>query len=121
MTFKYKFSSDWENSLAEHYGLGLIDFCNILNTIPNEKETREIAAARSEENSKGQEVHRIEYWIAWSGCDAENGALCGIFSPHDRKIWAGGSGGAGKKGLAEKANDGVKYKKIAAQENFDKF
>lgn len=53
---RYKFPSDWENSLAEHYGLGSIDFCNILNTIPNEKEARKIAAICSEENSRGQLV-----------------------------------------------------------------
>ncbi len=50
----YKFPTDREDSLVKHYDLDSIDFCNILNTIPNEKETRKIAAVCSEENAKGE-------------------------------------------------------------------
>lgn len=53
-TKDYKFPTDWEDSLVKHYGLDSIDFCNILNTIPNEKEDRKIAAVCSEENAKGE-------------------------------------------------------------------
>lgn len=50
----YKFPTDREDSLVKHYDLDSIDFCNILNTIPNEKEARKIAAVCSEENAKGE-------------------------------------------------------------------
>lgn len=52
----YKFPTDWERPLDEHYGLDSIDFCNILNTIPNEKDARKIAAVRSEENVREELV-----------------------------------------------------------------
>lgn len=50
----YKFPTDWEDSLVIYYDLDSIDFCNILNTIPNEKEARKIAAVCSEENARGE-------------------------------------------------------------------
>lgn len=53
-TKDYKLPTDWEDSLVKHYGLDSIDFCNILNTIPNEKEARKISAVCSEENVKGE-------------------------------------------------------------------
>ncbi|MCI8614392.1 hypothetical protein D7V94_03595 [Parablautia intestinalis] len=55
-TKEYKFPIDWEMPLDEHYGLDSIDFCNILNTIPNEKDARKIAAIRSEENVREELV-----------------------------------------------------------------
>ena len=55
-TKNYKFPVDWEIPLDEHYGLASIDFCNILNTIPNEKDTGKIAAVRSEENIREELV-----------------------------------------------------------------
>lgn len=55
-TKDYKYPLDWENPLGEHYGLNSIDFCNILNTIPNEKDPRKIAAVRSEENIREELV-----------------------------------------------------------------
>ena len=55
-TKDYKFPIDWEMLLDEHYGLDSIDFCNILNTIPNEKDVRKIAAVRSEENVREELV-----------------------------------------------------------------
>lgn len=50
----YKYPIDWEMPLKEKYSIHSIDFCDILNTIPTEKDTRKIAAIRSEENSKGE-------------------------------------------------------------------
>lgn len=58
-TKNYKFPVDWEIPLDEHYGLASIDFCNILNTIPNEKDAGKIAAVRSEENIR-EELVRIK-------------------------------------------------------------
>lgn len=55
-TKDYKFPVDWEIPLNEQYGLDSIDFCNILNTVPNEKEVRKIAAVRSEENAREELV-----------------------------------------------------------------
>ncbi len=55
-TKDYKFPVDWEIPLNEQYGLDSIDFCNILNTIPSEKEARKIAAVCSEENTKEELV-----------------------------------------------------------------
>ncbi len=55
-TKNYKFPVDWEIPLDEHYGLASIDFCNILNTIPNEKDAGKIAAVRSEENIREELV-----------------------------------------------------------------
>lgn len=55
-TKDYKFPVDWEFPLDEQYGLDSIDFCNILNTIPNEEQTRKIAAVRSEENAREELV-----------------------------------------------------------------
>lgn len=55
-TKNYKFPVDWEIPLDEHYALASIDFCNILNTIPNEKDAGKIAAVRSEENIREELV-----------------------------------------------------------------
>ena len=52
----YRYPSDWEAPLKEIYGLDSIDFCDIMNTIPNEKSPRKIAAVHSEENNKGELV-----------------------------------------------------------------
>lgn len=52
----YKYPEDWESPLNKYYGFNSIDFCDILNTIPSEKEPRKIAAIRSEENNKGELV-----------------------------------------------------------------
>ena len=55
-TKNYKYPADWEFFLSEKYGLDSIEFCNILNTIPNEEDEKKIVAVRSEENNSGDLV-----------------------------------------------------------------
>lgn len=50
----YREPEDWECALKEHYGIALIDFCNILGTLPDKEQGRKIAAVRSEETDKGE-------------------------------------------------------------------
>ena len=55
----YKYPSDWETKVKEKYDLDSIDFCRILETIPNKENPRKIAAIKHEVNYKG-ELTRIQ-------------------------------------------------------------
>ena len=64
-TRNYRQPDDWEKSLKTNYNIDSIDFCNILGTVPDEKEGRKIVAVRSEENIKG-ELDKIRLLFACS-------------------------------------------------------
>lgn len=53
-TRNYKQPYDWEKPLKDIYNIDSINFCNILGTMPDEKDGRKIVAVRSEENIKGE-------------------------------------------------------------------
>lgn len=75
-TKDYKFPVDWEIPLNKHYDLDSIDFCNILNTIPNEKESRKIAAVRSEENSKEELIKIRLLFVFYIEIDEDRKIIC---------------------------------------------
>lgn len=60
---EYKYPEDWENALNEHYNIHSINYCNILEMIPNTTEPRKIVSVQSEENQKG-ELIRIRLLFA---------------------------------------------------------
>lgn len=60
---EYKYPEDWENALNEHYNIHSINYCNILEMIPNTSEPRKIVSVQSEENQKG-ELIRIRLLFA---------------------------------------------------------
>lgn len=62
---RIKFSEDWNEILAEKYEVTSLNFSAVLDTYPNSKNSRKIAAIHSEENEKGELTRLQIIFVCW--------------------------------------------------------